>query len=269
MKKLFTVVFSLFISLSAFSAVPEFSGWVVDEADVIDDETEATIKKLLTKLDTTTGNQIAVLTINSLNGATIEQYSLNVAEAWKPGQKDKDNGVLFVIAIEDRISRIEVGYGLNPVLTATKTGLIQNKIMNPHFRTGNYGKGILNGVIAAIREVSPEFDFENLDEGVQVLETNGYQVAASLLSFVFVILIFIIFAKTLGRHRGFRKYVFWKSVLGDNSSFGDVWLANKFLGDGKGFFNDDDDDDGPRYLGGGFHGGGGGHFGGGGSSSRW
>jgi len=282
MKKLISVILAGFISLSAFCKVPAFTGWVVDDAGVIDEETKGKLTSILSKFDKETGNQFAVLTIDSLNGESIEDYSLNVAEAWGLGQKDKDNGVLFVIAVKDKNARIEVGYGLNPVLTATKTGMILNQLMFPEFKKDDFGTGILYGVAGAIREVVPEFDFGDTEVPAIGEEPTFIQKIFPVLFTVGFFAFFIIIGKLtngpLIRHKGLRKYIFWKSVLGKDATFTDAWLANRFLGDGKGFFDcgDDDDDDGPHYLsgggkfgGGGFHGGGGGHFGGGGSSGRW
>lgn len=122
--------------------------YVQDNAGIIRDSDERLILQLGRELDQKTTAQIAVLTIPSLEGESLEDYSLEVLRNWGIGQKGKDNGVLILIAAKDRKSRIEVGYGLEGVLPDGLTGRIQDRYMLPYFRKGDYSKGILQGYAA-------------------------------------------------------------------------------------------------------------------------
>ena len=96
--------------------VPPLTGRVVDLADILSPETERTVEALLAEHEAATSNQVAVLTIPSLDGEPLEDYSLRVARAWQLGTSEFDNGVLLLIAYRDRKIRIEVGYGLEGVI---------------------------------------------------------------------------------------------------------------------------------------------------------
>jgi uncharacterized protein len=126
---------------------------VNDDANIIPADIRQRIEQKLADFEQQTTNQIAVLTVESLEGDPIEDFSLRVAEAWKLGQAGKDNGVLLVVSEADRRMRIEVGYGLEPVLTDLETSLIQRDVIVPFFRRGDYGGGIEAGVDALIAAV--------------------------------------------------------------------------------------------------------------------
>jgi uncharacterized protein len=129
---------------------------VNDDANIIPAETWQRLEGKLADFEQRTTNQIAVLTVESLEGDPIEDFSLRVAEAWKLGQAEKDNGALLVVSEADRRMRIEVGYGLEPVLTDLETSLIQRDVMVPAFRQGDYGGGIEAGVDAMIAAIQGE-----------------------------------------------------------------------------------------------------------------
>ena len=107
-----------------------------DEANIISAPTEAMLESTLKADRDSTSNQIAVLTIRSLQGEPIEEYSLRVAEAWKLGKAEKDNGVLLLIAIEDKQMRIVAGYGLEGVLTDALSSRINRIEIAPRFSQG-------------------------------------------------------------------------------------------------------------------------------------
>ncbi|MEP2773286.1 MAG: TPM domain-containing protein [Fulvivirga sp.] len=164
MKKLFLISLLLVSLVSqAQLQVPYLSGRVVDEAGVL---SEGTIQQLETSLkahEDSTSNQIVVLTISSLEDEILEEYSLKVAETWAIGQKGIDNGVLLLIAIEDRKMRVEVGYGLEGDLTdALANRIIRNEIA-PNFRQGDYDQGITEGVNAIINAISGSYDPEYVE----------------------------------------------------------------------------------------------------------
>ncbi len=129
-------------------SVPELSGRVNDYANLVDPGTEARIDTLLAKLEQDTGAQVAVLTIESLQGEQLEDYSLRVAEAWSLGRADEDDGALLLIAKNDRKMRLEVGYGLEPVLSDVLSRRILDQVLRPSFRAGDFDAGIERAVEA-------------------------------------------------------------------------------------------------------------------------
>ncbi len=126
--------------------VPTLTGRVVDNADILSSSTEETITTLLATHEEATSNQVAVLTISSLGGETIEGYSIRVAETWGLGTAENDNGVLLLVAVTDREMRIEVGLGLEGVLTDAAASRIIRNEMVPRFRSGDFDGGVLVGV---------------------------------------------------------------------------------------------------------------------------
>ncbi len=128
--------------------VPFLSGRVVDEAGILHGEVHQRLEQKLAAIESQTTDQVAVLTIPSLEGESLEDYSLRVASTWKLGQKGKDNGVLLLVATQDRKMRIEVGYGLEPKLTDALCGQILDNLLRPKFRAGDYDGGIEAGVDA-------------------------------------------------------------------------------------------------------------------------
>ncbi len=145
-KALFTVVFSLFLSVSVFGVdVPFLTGRVTDNAQVISMDKRLVITEMLKAHEEKTGNQIAVLTVSTLNGANLEEYAVEVFDSWKLGQKGKDNGLLIVVVPGDRRMRLEVGYGLEGQLTDGMAGSIIRDVITPHFKEKDYGTGIEEG----------------------------------------------------------------------------------------------------------------------------
>ena len=125
-----SILLSFFLVNSIFGlSVPSLTSPIVDNANLISDGVEQNINNQLEELSNSTGIQLAVLTIPTLEGEVLESYSMKVAETWKLGSAEKDTGVLLLIALEERSIRIEVGYGLEGVLTDTKCGLIIRNII--------------------------------------------------------------------------------------------------------------------------------------------
>lgn len=149
--RLALIIVIFFLSAICFGAdVPFLTGHVNDNAGILSKEMRQTITESLKVHEQKTGNQIAVLTIPSLEGDSIEDYAVNVFNTWKLGQKGKDNGILVIVAPNDRRMRIEVGYGLEGTLPDGLAGSIIRNIMTPHFKTGNYNDGIQAGIKAII-----------------------------------------------------------------------------------------------------------------------
>lgn len=137
--------------------VPALSGRVNDYADIISPATENQLEQFLKQLEQTDSTQIAVLTIPSLEGDSLEGFSLKVVENWKLGQKKLDNGALLLVAVGDRKVRIEVGYGLEGTLTDLRAGRIIRNVILPKFKQGNFDRGIVDGVNAMIQTVRGEY----------------------------------------------------------------------------------------------------------------
>ena len=133
--------------------VPYLSGRVVDNAEILSAATRDRVTAALKAHEQATGNQIAVLTVPSIGGESIEEYASRVFAAWQLGQKGKDNGVLVVIVPQDRKMRIEVGYGLEGTLTDVASSRIVRNLMTPQFKTGNYDQGTADGVAAVIAQL--------------------------------------------------------------------------------------------------------------------
>lgn len=133
--------------------VPALQGRVNDYANLISPDQKQRIEAQLAQFEQQTGNQVVVLTIPSLNGEDIEGYANRVARAWALGQKGKDNGVLLLVAHQDRRMRVEVGYGLEPVLTDLQSNIIQNEVIIPYFKRGDFGGGIEAGVKAILSTI--------------------------------------------------------------------------------------------------------------------
>lgn len=198
------------------------------------------INRHLKMLDDSTSTQIVLIIINSLNGYPIEMYSQELAEKNKIGSK-KDNGVLLLISLSDKKIRIEVGYGLEGVLTdALSSSIIRNEIA-PYFRERDYYSGVTAGLNAIIQAVKGEYqDKKNNDE-----DEGGK------FPFWIIVVIFIIISSVgRGRGGGLGSILLWSALSGGRSSGG--FGGSSFGGGSFGGFS-----------------GGGGSFGGGGSSGSW
>lgn len=136
--------------MQAQQPVPTLTGRVVDQADILSAQTERTLTAMLAAHEDSTSNQIAVLTVSSLEGEPIEDFALRVARSWELGTAEFDNGVLLVVAVDDRRMRIEVGYGLEgPLPDAVASRIIRHE-MRPEFKHGDFDTGVLKGVQATL-----------------------------------------------------------------------------------------------------------------------
>ena len=144
--------------------VPYLTGRVVDEANILSPAVEQDISRMSERHEKATGDQIVVLTLPSLEGESIEGYATRVFEAWKLGQKGKDNGVLVIVAPNDRKMRIEVGYGLEGALTDAAAARIIREVMTPQFKSGNFEAGIQDGVNAIVQGLEGQKDWNSPGE---------------------------------------------------------------------------------------------------------
>lgn len=139
-------------------------GMVNDFAGIIGAEFKPVLEEKLLALKATTGDELTVVTIKSLAGDTIENYAVELFEEWGIGQKGQDNGVLLLVALDDRAVRIEVGYGLEPVLTDAAANQIIQQLILPAFRNGDYTAGVTAGVDAIITTVQGgELEFSSTE----------------------------------------------------------------------------------------------------------
>ena len=159
---LLTVHFSLLTSEGRAQTLPKPDGYVNDFAGVIDATTRATLEQRLKEVEAASSSEIAVATVKSLEGMSVDEYATRLFKEWGVGQEKTDNGVLILVAPNDREMRIEVGYGLEGVLPDGLAGQIRDEQFLPRFRDDDYAGGISAGVgrIADIIEknqvLSPE-----------------------------------------------------------------------------------------------------------------
>ena len=225
--------------------VPPLNGPVNDYARMFTESETQELNTYLYNIDRNSDLQIAVLTIPSLEGESLEDYSIRVAEKWQIGQKGKDSGVILVIAAQDRKLRIEVGYGLEDRITDAQSSRIIRSIIAPHFKQQEYGKGVLLGVknLAGIALQDESLISEAAKEARR---QNDDSIPLPLIIFLIIIFLF--------GSRFMPGGLFWPLLFLSSGRRGG------YSGRGGGF--------GSGGFGGGFSGGGG-RFGGGGSSGSW
>lgn len=185
------ILFILLTFISLFAdqiLLPELTGRVVDEANILTKGTKDSLTATLEAHEKATGSQIIVATLKSLDKYSIESYSLALARKWAIGQKNKDNGVLLLVAPNEKEIRIEVGYGFEGVLTDAISKSIIEKVMVPKFKSGDFEEGILGGV-ARILDFTDE-DASNDIVKEQVFVDNVLLVIAFLIAscsvFIFI-----------------------------------------------------------------------------------
>ena len=149
----FYLLYFVLPHLSIAVDYPVYQGYVTDNAQIIDDVVQTSLEERLRMHEQSTLQQVAVLTIASLEGQSIEMYALEVFEKWGIGQKERNNGVLLVVARDDRKMRIEVGYGLEGDLTDGAAGAIIRNVVAPHFKEGDYTQGVVKGVESILAEL--------------------------------------------------------------------------------------------------------------------
>lgn len=246
---------------------PELTGQVVDNAKLLNAEDRAAILAELQSLEGTSTDQVAVVTVPSLEGYDIESYGIGLARKWALGQKDKDNGLLLIVAPNERKVRIEVGRKLEPVMTDTMSSIIIQNAMLPKFRRGDYSGGIRDGV----RDIKSVLlgDAEAVKERARGTRTPNDDPTALIHLILFAAIIALVFwqmrkaaerqrqweasltpeqRRQLQRERRRRRSPSVIVIPGGSGDWGGGWSG----GDG----------------GGGWSGGGGG-FGGGGASGSW
>jgi len=152
--------------------VPTSSFYVQDYAGVLTADTKNRINSLGSQLAAKTKAQIVVVTVQTLEETPSSEYALALLRTWGIGDKTLNNGLVMLVAVSDRQSRIEVGYGLEGALPDAKTGRIQDTYMIPYFQKGDYDNGILNGYLALVDEVAKEYKLELKAEAKPVAQPS-------------------------------------------------------------------------------------------------
>ena len=228
-------------------AIPKPEGWVSDFAGVIDSDLRSRINALAQEVKDKTGVELAVVTVKDMGGLPLEDFANKLYRGWGIGVKEKNDGALILLAMQERSVRIEVGYGLEGILNDARCGDIRENAIFPEFKKGNYGEGLFAGLRAMAEIVT-------LDKGVTLdgsgdesprtysRHSEGGGISRILLIALFILLVILT--------RG--KILYW------------LFLGAMFGGGGRG---------GGGFGGGGFGGGfggfGGGSSGGGGASGRF
>lgn len=239
----------------AAQEVPAFTAPVVDAAGVVPDEVESRVAAGLEDYRRRSGNQVAVAVVRTTGNRSLEDYTIDLAREWAVGERGKDNGVVLLIAYDDRRVRIEVGRGLEGELTDLESGRIIRERMVPLLRQGDVGAAVAQGTDAIRRDLG-DTQVGELPPPPAAPEGDGGEGQGSWWPFLFVVPAFAL-SGLFGRRRrrsrwgGFGMPIFWGGGWG-GGGFG----GGGFGGRGGGF-------------GGGFGGGGGGGFGGGGASGDW
>ncbi len=169
--------------------VPFLTGRVNDTAGMLAPEVRERVDGKLADLEKSTGAQVAVLTVASLDGEVLEQYALEVAQTWKLGRKGVDDGALLLIARDDRKMRIEVGYGLEAKLTDIACKRILDDVVRPAFRDGDFGRGVEAGVDAIAGTVEGKDVLPAAGSGSRSATTPPPLVARLLGTLIFALVI--------------------------------------------------------------------------------
>lgn len=261
--------------------VPEFSAFATDLTGTLTPTQKQSLEQQLSQLESTKGSQLAILIVPSTQPESIGQYAFRVAEQWKLGRKNIDDGVLLLIAKNDRKARIEVGYGLEGAIPDAIAKRVISDVMTPYFKAGDFYGGISAGIIQLTRLINGE----SLPPAPNRSNRNSNPTIDDLLFMLFFILFFAPFLRSLfgrligsGIAGGFAGYVTWSvtTILagGIFAGIAVFILALLFHRGGRSNFPSGRGGYGGGFGGswsgrGGGFGGGGGGFGGGGASGGW
>ncbi len=197
----------LFITLLLFPLqllaldAPRLTGRVNDLAKVLSAETQQRLEQKLAAFERETSNQVAVLTVPTLEGDDIDQFAIRVADAWKIGQEGRDNGVLLILAPAERKVRIEVGMGLQGVLPDVTASRIIRDTMRPYLKSNDFDQGISVGVDAIIAATKGEFKGDGQQPGQRTSRQSPSTVRI-FLSVVVIAAVLGLFSRYLGSAAG-------------------------------------------------------------------
>ncbi|HYY06505.1 MAG TPA: TPM domain-containing protein [Candidatus Limnocylindria bacterium] len=238
-------------ALAAEPRIPAPEGFVTDRAGVVPPATRARLVALLEELQQKTGAEIAVVTVPTTAPLDDFTYAMRIADAWKPGRKREDTGIVFLVAVEDRKLRILTGYGLEGILPDGLVGEIEDREIVPAFRAGRIDEGIWRGVAELARRIAAARGVELSGAPHHDLAPTGSAPMIDATSLVLLVAVLIFFGLVLAYGGGPRL------MYGRRGGFYYGGFGGGFGGGGFG------------GGGGGFGGFGGGSFGGGGAGRSW
>ncbi|MFT4096898.1 MAG: TPM domain-containing protein [Rhodoblastus sp.] len=251
-------MFALFATLAFALDFPALTGRVVDQANIIPAATRTQLEAKLASLEDKSGIQLVVATVPSLQDSDIETFSIDLARFWKLGEAKKNNGLLLLVAPNERKVRIEVGYGLEGTMTDALSSVIIRSAIVPKFRSGDYAGGVVAGVDAIIDALT--VDSGEWQKKAKVRVDQQPDLLDQLLPFIIFLLFFFVVISMIRNARGQtgrwvrrgNQTIFIPSGPSSWGGGGGGWSGGTGGGD----------------FGGGFSGGGG-SFGGGGASGDW
>ncbi len=241
--------FLLFSFLTGGDIPERPDSWVNDYAQVLNDAQKSELTNMLSALETRSSNQIFIAIFPQIpENNYLEDYVLKLYEKWRPGLKEKDNGILIAVFIKDRKMRIEVGYGLEDVITDAQSSTLIRNYMAPEFKKGNYYQGLKNTLTVLIPAVEGKYKIPIKKKSKK---NDGFSFG-DLITLIILIMI------------GIRIFGGGGSAGYGSRRRGGIWMIPFFLGSGGGSGGG-----GSSFGGGGFSGGFGGMSGGGGASGGW
>lgn len=267
---IFIMVFSI-INVYAFSIppAPDIDIYVQDYANIISNDIREDMLRMSYLLKEKTTAELVVVTVNSLENRSIEEYALQLFRQWGIGSSDKNNGVLLLVAPQEREVRIEVGYGLEGAINDGKAGAILDEMI-PYFRSEDYSTGIAVAYSLLVHEIGREYDIDTTELFNNIANINPVSLPEPLtlaeVIFLFLFLFFtivifmIIFSIIFRRNLFFLFFVLWRDLK-----------SGRYAGHTSRHFKNRNNFPRGPFGGGGFGGGGfgGGSSGGGGASRKW
>lgn len=283
LKYFFLTIFVLAsFSIQALDVPSQPTDYITDKATLLSPEIKSQLISRLRQFEEETSNQVYVAIFPSLEGDSLEDFSIRLAEKWKIGEKVKDNGLIFLIFPNDKQMRIEVGYGLEEIMTDAESYRIISQVVAPYFKKEKFNEGVTFGLDAIMEQIkNPQFYFDNQTKRIRVSLEDIKKIKAAFRPFVLIVLISFVFMD-LFRYKHYKKikqttglacysledtgYTFFEWMLRFSIFLliikllfqmimtlksADTWKSNR--GGSS------------RFSGGG----GGGRFGGGGASGRW
>ena len=269
------VTIGLFLALLLFAApataqtFPKLTGRVVDQAQLLRPEQVVDLTSKSEALEAQTGRQFVVATVNSLEGYPIEDYAYRLGRAWKIGTEKKDDGVVLLVAPNERKVWIATGYGAGGFVTDAMSGLIVREDILPHFKQSppDYGGGIEAGADAIIKQMSlpPDEAQKNVAEAQQAQQQRQHSSVGALPVVFWIMIVAFVMLSFFRRGRG-RRY---RTRSGGISPWVVLWGLNELSRGSRGGWGGGSSWDGGGFGGGGGFSGGGGSFGGGGAGGSW
>ena len=248
---LFVLTFLLLVENGHAQSFPSPSGRVNDFAQVIAPAIQERLNALLAQVEAKTGAEIAVVTLQTIAPLDVEQYANELFTRWGIGKRKKDNGVLILLAITERKVRIEVGYGIEPILPDGRAGAIIREVIMPHFRRGQLGEGLYAGALEVGRVIANAEGVTLTAEGSRRNRPSSQRIPTELLLFFALPAAFFVLSSLANLRRPLRggpgRHGFWVGGF-PFGSYGGGGFGGSF---------------------GGFGGFGGGSSGGGGASGSW